>query len=152
MVLPTTLSGCPVSAGFPVCRLKKSANQAIGGTTTTLITWDQEVRDDLDWHSNTVNNSRITVDEAGLYLIVCHVRVTVNISTSYNNYVAVYVNGVYAFEGPWQGTQAAQVIGTLNLSANDYLTIVIYNAGGARTLNSGALLTEFTVIRLEAYG
>ncbi len=51
----------PMAAPGGVCRVGKTANQSIANGAVVLVTWDTESRDDYDAHSNTVNNSRITV-------------------------------------------------------------------------------------------
>lgn len=51
----------PIAAPGGVTRLGKTANQSIPNNAVTLLTWDSEVRDDYDAHSNSTNNSRITV-------------------------------------------------------------------------------------------
>ena len=50
------------------CLLALTATQTIGALPYT-ITWDNEVSDSTDMHSNSTNPSRITIDTAGVYII-----------------------------------------------------------------------------------
>lgn len=56
-VPPTTDTAVPIY----ITRCVKSADQAIANNAWALLTWDTEDIDDLDAHSNSTNNSRITV-------------------------------------------------------------------------------------------
>jgi len=51
------------------CKVTMSALQVIANDTDVLITWNQEDYDTNDMHSNTVNNSRITIQTAGKYFV-----------------------------------------------------------------------------------
>lgn len=50
------------------CKLTKSSDQNINDSTTTILTWDQEVYDDGNLHDNSTNNSRITIVVDGKYI------------------------------------------------------------------------------------
>jgi len=52
------------------CKVTKSANQTISNSTSTIITWNQEVYDTDGMHDNVTNNSRITIKTAGKYSVM----------------------------------------------------------------------------------
>lgn len=75
---------------FPSTLVRKSATQAVGNVNV-VVPFDVEVYDDSNWHNNSTNNSRITVDYTG------RVNLQVNLfgSTSAAAYslVQIFKNG-----------------------------------------------------------
>lgn len=49
------------------CRVTRTVAQSIPNSTTTLVTFDDEVDDDTGMHSTVTNTSRITIAVAGWY-------------------------------------------------------------------------------------
>ena len=54
---------------FNGCRAYKNSYESIPNSTTTVISWDAEDFDTNSYHSNSVNNSRMTVPSTGYYQI-----------------------------------------------------------------------------------
>ena len=54
---------------FNGARVFKNSYQSISNNTTTAITWDAEDFDSNSYHSNSVNNTRLTVPSTGYYQI-----------------------------------------------------------------------------------
>jgi len=72
----TVASGVPSWAALPAttptfngARVFKNSYQSISNNTTTAITWDAEDFDSNSYHSNSVNNTRLTVPSTGYYQI-----------------------------------------------------------------------------------
>lgn len=60
----------------PACKIFHSANQTLVNNTDTLLIFDSEEYDNNNMHDNAVNNSRITFNTAGVYVITCMLDLT----------------------------------------------------------------------------
>jgi len=58
----------------PACSVKAAGAQSISNATTTTLNADTETYDTDSMHSNVTNNSRITINTAGRYLVMASVR------------------------------------------------------------------------------
>jgi hypothetical protein len=78
----------------PACMLQQQAAQAIASNTDTVLTFGagSEVYDDLNWHSTTVNTSRITPTVAGRYKVTARSAYAFNFAIAASS-VFVYKNG-----------------------------------------------------------
>lgn len=54
------------------CKVYASSAQSIANNTTTTLNFNTEVFDDDSMHDNVTNNSRVTINTAGLYLVLCN--------------------------------------------------------------------------------
>lgn len=121
----------------PIGRLLKSAAQSINNTTETAVTFDTEIWDTHNFHSNVTNTDRVTPTVAGYY------RVTVvgawsGASTTGERRIFVSKNGVSQtpnFRNPGQlVAQDTPIMGSRLLSMNgttDYFGMRVYQASGA---------------------
>lgn len=62
----------------PSCRVYRSTSQSIANTTFTAISLDAERFDNASLHSTSVNTSRVTFTEPGLYLLSGYIEWTAN--------------------------------------------------------------------------
>jgi len=130
--------------------VKMTGVQFLTNATTTALVWTAEVVDDLGWHSNLVNPTRITVDAAGWYHV--HSNATYVVNTTGTRFLAIFINGV----GKRQNTRlavstlgtACEVSGLFYLAASDYVEIKGYqnSTGGLSVGGSNELLASFSVV------
>jgi hypothetical protein len=84
------LTAAELNAGLPTCVLENASVSLVDGVVTQ-IPFSSEVTDLNGWHSTSVNNSRITPNIAGTYLVTMQIN---DISTTTNRaLVALYKNG-----------------------------------------------------------
>ena len=115
-------------------RVSNSANISISDSTTTALTFNTDDFDTDDLHDTSTNKDRITIKQAGKYLIVGQVVWESN-STGYR-YTEIYKNGLTVLAGVDQ--DAVSTVGTYqnistiaDLSIDDYITLRTYqNSGG----------------------
>lgn len=53
------------------CKIIKTSSQSIPSQINTILSWDSELYDTDSMHDNSVNNSRITINTPGKYVIIC---------------------------------------------------------------------------------
>ncbi|WP_309380632.1 hypothetical protein [Cerasicoccus frondis] len=114
------------------------------------IPFNTEKRDDLDWHSNTTNNTRITVSETGIYRISAFV--TRSSFESSSTALRLKVNGqqTYTSRADQEDSsityQARHFQVIQELDAGDYVEIDMWvnNSGGSLATNA----TYFAVEKL----
>ena len=59
----------------PACRVYHNANQALASATDVVLAFNQERYDTDSMHDTVTNNSRITFNTAGLYLVVLNLAI-----------------------------------------------------------------------------
>jgi len=138
----TTASGLkwatPAAGGstFVGCELRKSANQTISDATDAVVTFDVETFDTDGFHSTSSNTGRITIPagKGGKYRFSYTHRWFGN-STGFRN-TGIKINGVSgaSYNTAMNLTSVRLVYNgsyVLNLSAGDYVEMVVYqNSGG----------------------
>lgn len=116
-------------------RVGKTAVQSIPNTTSTVVTWDTEAFDPDSMHDNATNNSRLTINTEGTYLIGASVLFATN-AVGFRQ-VEILINGVAvtpfvsvaAAAGNPTTVVAAQ---THALVVTDYVEVQVHqNSGGA---------------------
>lgn len=70
---------------------KKASNETVADETDDAINWDKEQVDPAGWHDDVTNNTRITVDTSGWYLV--NVRFRCEERVANNASIRLYVNG-----------------------------------------------------------
>ena len=112
----------------------KSVNQSIPNATGTILTFDCESWDTDAQHDNSSNNSRLTCQKAGRYLVTCHVYMPS--AGAGNRDIRFYANGgirhcstrqYYATAGTFKLT-ATELI---DLAVNDYVEVNFYHDIGS---------------------
>jgi hypothetical protein len=110
-------------------RLTNSSNQSIPKVTWTTVVWDVETFDVGNWHSNTVNFTRVTPGVVGYYRVSAIVGWAGNATG--DRYMGFAVNGTRVANLPH--TQAGAAIFTDHKSdiirvaaTSDYLELMVY--------------------------
>lgn len=139
----------------PACRVYHNTNQSINDSTWTALVLNAERFDTDTMHDTSTNNSRITINTAGVYQITGNVEFAAK-STNVR-LLAIYVNSIAT------GTRIALVtalgssaptrmgISTLySLDQNDYVELCVYqNSGGALNITyAPAASPEFTAVKV----
>jgi len=132
-------SGGPAGADIG-CRVIMTADQLISHGTHTPVNFDAEDYDTDSMHDNAVNNTRVTFNTAGKYLIIVTalwqssntgfriLRVRLN---GANGIMANYVNAI--------ATSARTISALFEFAITDYIEITVYqNSGGNLNLDGGA--------------
>jgi hypothetical protein len=83
------LTAAELNAGLPLCVLENTAVTLTDGVAA-FIPFTTEIVDALDWHSNSVNTSRITPNIAGTYLVTLVIN---NVSGTTRALTGVQKNG-----------------------------------------------------------
>ena len=118
----------------PMCRVKQTSGQSVAYNTNVILSFDDEDFDTDAMHDNATNNSRITINTAGVYLVVAGIRYTAGVSTTTR--ISVLKNGGSAGideRGPNNTRSGQQVTGYYNLAVADYLEAEVYQNNTATT-------------------
>jgi hypothetical protein len=132
-------------------RVRRSSTYSMAtGTTDIPIPWTAEDFDDGNWHDNSTNNTRITVSEAGLYLIIGQLTWVTN-GTGYR-VVGIRLDGstiLSRTQSAPAGTYTSIHTTTIHkASAGAYYEVVgVQNSGGALDV-VGDYWSLFEVVRL----
>ncbi|HEX2174158.1 MAG TPA: hypothetical protein VHL09_17125 [Dehalococcoidia bacterium] len=139
----------------PAARVYHTAAQAIPNTTSTALAFDSERLDTDTIHDPATNNSRLTRQTPGLYLITGHVNWAAN--GSGNCCLSIRLNGATVIASQVSPNIGAvnshdQAIATLYpLAQGDYLELIVYQtSGGALDIQAaGNFSPEFAMTRLS---
>lgn len=123
------------------CALNRTANQSIPDVTFTAVQWDVTDNDNGSIHSNTVNNSRLTVPVPGLWILGYSLAWVNNVNG--DRLARVTINGAgttYFGSLPHSNTAGIEMVvnGTamLDMRQNYYAEIEVFqNTGGALNLD-----------------
>ena len=133
------------------CALYKSASQAISATTDTAISFDSENYDNGSIHSTSTNNSRITVSAAGRYVFWASVvtDLTTQDLKQWFRINGATVDGYGHCVLPQFSRIDFGLTAVLNLSANDYVELVVNSANACNVVGGNvAGSTFFGAMRL----
>jgi len=131
--------GFPAPVTLHRARLERAAAQSIGNATNTKVLLDTSTYDVGSIGDPTTNN-RITISQAGLYLINGGVCFT----TAANVQAQLVVGGTivqrqYLTESGGNGSWCANATTVRNLSASDQVTLQVYQgSGGSNNTLTGA--------------
>lgn len=136
------------------CRVGRAATQSIPNTTNTLVAFDTEDFDTNGMHSTTVNNSRITIQTAGIY-VVSFTGQLAGATTYVRTMAMLYLNGANVLANDQRGGFTANVPQRLNLAivyqfdAGDFIEIQLYqDSGASRLLEVSDLSPWFAAARI----
>jgi hypothetical protein len=135
----------------PAVRVYKSAQQNISNGSQTVLTFSDEAFDTDNMHDNVTNNSRLTVNKAGLYLIKG--QANYGSSATGRRQTSLTKNGTLALgstEAPAvSGSDTIQQVTALaKLAANDYIELTAYQTSGAG-MNIGTSGDDYNGTHLE---
>ena len=144
-VTGAVLTAAELNAFTPITVLTQSGTQLISNATFTAVEFDVETEDTLNWHSNTVNNTRVTPTIAGYYLATF---TGVTNTTTTRNIAQISKNGTLVVKTDVSATTTA-----LNIShmvfcngTTDYLEAVIYQQNGT-AVNTGPSFFSVMLVR-----
>ena len=121
------------------CRLATNTSQNISNNTWTALAFDAETFDDDTMHDNSANNSRVTIKEAGRYLVTGSALYNQNNAVG-SRMAAIYVNGaLYSYgssriAGSATNTDLIQVCDVIVVDAGDYVEFYTQHTSGTSTL------------------
>jgi len=118
----------------PMCRVKQTSGVAINDASNTILAFDAEDFDTDGMHDNATNNSRITINTAGVYLVIASVRYTAGVSDDAR--ISILKNGGNVGideRGPNNSRSGHQVMGYYDLAVADYLEAQVYQNNSANT-------------------
>lgn len=129
-------------------RVGMTGDQAIGAGAFAAVGWDSEVVDDNGWHDNVTNNSRITVDTAGWYIMNAFIQ-WVGVTANDRLITRIMINGTTEISRDDRQTPQARhtIMSTaiFKLAASDYVTVEVFTGA---TNSVDASLSKFTVARM----
>ncbi len=131
----------------PSVKLERLSGQVISDANTATILWDDEAWDTDTMHDLSTNTDRITINTAGIYLVIGAVRYTAGISD--DSSLTIRENGTLVVRdegGPANtaGGRTASVM--LNLAVNDYLQMQVYQNNSANTSRTTTTGTFFSAV------
>lgn len=140
------------AAAVKAARVTNSAAISVPNATATVLTFDQERRDDGSLHSTSSNTDRLTAPVAGWYQIAGNVEFATN-ATGFRT-ISVRKNGGTTIIWVSQanavsGTQTILQVGCVAyLAANDYVSLYAYqSSGGALNVQkSDEYSPEFSMV------
>ena len=115
-------------------RVYHDAHQVIPDATGTVLAFNSEKYDTNSFHSNTVNNSRLTCKIAGRYHITCHISWGIALGGYCLLMLRFNGTAIIAYlQDPSSGTgKCAQVVTTIfPFAVNDYVEARVYHTSGA---------------------
>jgi hypothetical protein len=139
-------------ANPPACRVYHNTTQSIGDATEVTVAFNAERFDTNTMHDTATNNSRITFNTAGLYVV--HFTGALPALTTYSLiYAVIIVNGAtriaYDLKTPttFSAAPVFNVNTTYKFAAADYAQVLVYQDNTANTAqnlaSSAAYSPEF---------
>lgn len=124
-------------ANPPACRVYRSTAQSIAHNTNVAVTFDSERFDPTGMHSTSSNTSRITISDAGLYVVGGGGRLAA--ATDYTRIqITLFVNGATVIQqqddpdpGTANVTRGYTVQTLWKFAASDYVELLFYHTNGA---------------------
>lgn len=114
----------------------QSTGTSLASGAWTALTFDAEEYDDGGWHNTSVNNSRITVDADGRYLVdaACEANTTANGDVGLRFKVnGTVVKSMFIDSGALSENLKVSLTTVLALSSGDYVEVEFYNDSGSLT-------------------
>lgn len=126
----------------PACSVYKAAAQSIASLTETACQFDTEFYDTDSMHDNVTNNSRITIQTTGIYLLNAYVLWASN-TTGYR-FARFRVGGaagtIIAQDILLAGAALGDMVNNLtvlrSLVAGDYVEVYVQQSSGGGALNA----------------
>jgi hypothetical protein len=142
-----------VLANPPACRVYHNANQSIAHFSSVVAAFNSERYDTDAMHDIATNNSRITINTAGLYVVTFSGEMASAADYTWIQ-VLIRLNGTTAIAAQTLQGNAGGFVQQISLStqykfaAANYIEVVLFHANGAsaaRNLNAaGNLSPEFS--------
>lgn len=124
----------------PACRIRRTANLSVANNVQTVVPFDAEAYDTNGMHDNAVNNSRITFNVAGLYLLTGTAEFTAAADFLFTG-MFINMNGASTVAvGTQSGTNTVVSAGrwinvttAYKFNAGDYVELLVQQVNGAAT-------------------
>lgn len=138
-----------VIANYHGASVYNSVNQSVNSATLTALTFDSDAYDTNSIHSTVSNTSRLTCNQAGIYLVMANTAYATNATGE--RYAAIRKNGATyiaqqnatAITGD---TTFCFVAATIQMAKNDYVESIAYqSSGGALNVVGGSNGTIFSM-------
>lgn len=128
----------------PQVTILEASGTATNASTTTY-SFTSEVRDDGGWHDNATNPSRITVPAAASYRITGYAQCDTSVTGT--AVLRIQLNGTSYIAGQLidNGSSFSLYLSAgrvINLSANDYVELSIYQSTGSNRTFAVSLAVE----------
>ena len=152
----TVTGGVPVwetpasGSTFSGCSVYNSAAQTIANVTTTTFTWNSEYFDTDSYHSTSSNTSRITIPsgKTGKFLLFFNLFYDTGSGLTNIN-IAKNGSNIGRYDQNMGLTKTQSVTEVLNLTAGDYLELIIYQTTGGNLTTIGTFCS-YGVVYLGA--
>lgn len=129
---PFTATGSAHTEG---CRVYHDANQSISNTTDTALSFNSEDYDTDTMHDNASNNSRITIQTAGKYILVANIEWEEDADGVRNLFFKLNgstdIGRVLDNPGASNGTLRQNLVTIYDLSVSDYVECWVWHSAGA---------------------
>ena len=125
-----------------LCIIGKTSNQTINFYQTVVLTWDTEILDDWNGHDNSVNNSRITIINDGIYLPIIAIAATYGASAGYwSAYLKLNGTVIQTQRVAYGPLEIHFVASPLLLTAGDYLEVSVFEGFLLNNVEQNATIT-----------
>lgn len=122
------------------CRVNRTAALSIAAATTTVVAFDAEEFDTDGMHSTVTNNSRITINKSGFYVV--GFNGTLAASSAYiRTFAELRINGTTGIarsQSPGTSVSVQQTLGVhtvYQFDAGDYVEVQVFqDSGGSKNL------------------
>lgn len=132
------------------------------GTTPAAMAWDSELYDTAGMHSTSVNNSRLTATETGLYFVNLAVQVvegagttSIGIFLSKNSGgtpgAGLLIDREYLTSAGYTN-HSLQITTTIDLAAGDYVDSWVFRTGGTTGNTVASNLLSYFEAHMISYG
>jgi hypothetical protein len=141
------------TATFSGCEIRKTVAQSVASASYTTVTWDTETFDTDAFHSNTTNNSRITIPtgKGGYYLIYWNIGLSGSaVAISLDKNGGVYKRSGGYSTGGGVGYYANTEI--MSLAAGDYIEVAVYTTSSGLVVESDAQNTKLSTFGISFIG
>lgn len=142
-------SGTPITGNPPACRVYNNANQSINDNAETTVAFNSERYDTDGMHDTVTNNSRITFNTAGLYVVSFNGAFPGGADYSVI-YAYVRLNGATDIvldqrtPSTFVANLALLLFTTYKFAAGDYIEVRVYHDNTANTARNLLTVANFT--------
>lgn len=147
-------SGSPTQTS--TARAFNSANQTIPNNVATALVFDSTQFDTGAFHSNTINNSRLTISQTGFYMLTSSIEWAANATgvRSLSFRVNGLVGDVLASEvaPAFAANNTTESVTTIaQLNAGDYVEAIVLQSSGGNlsVLHTAGFLPCFAIARIK---
>lgn len=128
-----------------MCRAKRSGDLT-GYSSNTAIAWNAEDFDTDGMHDNVTNNTRVTINTAGIYVVTAGVYIAYTGTATAASILVRRTRSASTLtcaENDWYGSRATDFVmcasGTLECQVNDYFEVNMVLTGGTSLIVKDAL-------------